>query len=71
MEKAFKFLIGFILGSLTGASLALLITPKSGKNLRQQISENVNRIITEVKQAGEDRRAELEEQLSQLRKPQA
>jgi len=70
MGKAFKFLVSFILGSLIGASLALVLTPDSGENLRMQISENVNRITAEVKQAGEDRRVELEEQLSQLRKPQ-
>ena len=70
MDKAFKFLVSFLLGSLIGASLALVFAPDSGKNLRLQINENVNRMIAEVKQAGEERRVELEEQLAQLRKPQ-
>jgi len=70
MDKAFKFLVSFLLGSLIGASLALIFAPDSGKNLRLQINENVNRMIEEVKQAGEERRIELEEQLAQLRKPQ-
>jgi gas vesicle protein len=70
MDKAFKFLTSFLLGSLIGASLALIFAPDSGKNLRLQINEKVNRMIAEVKQAGEERRVELEEQLAQLRKPQ-
>ena len=64
-----KFLSGFILGGLLGAALALLFTPVGGADLRSQMQTEVERIQTEVQQAAQARRAELEQQLAELRAP--
>ena len=69
METATGFLAGFLLGSLIGASSALLLAPKSGEELRGQIRDEVTRIQDEVKNAAVDRRADLEQQLTALRAP--
>ncbi len=69
METASRFLAGFLLGSLIGASTALLFAPKSGEELRGQISDEATRIQDEVKKAASDRRTELEQQLTALRAP--
>ena len=63
------FLAGLAMGALVGVSVALLLAPSSGEELRGQISDQVQRIQLEVTQAAEQRRAELEHQLSELRAP--
>ena len=69
METASRFLAGFLLGSLIGASTALLLAPKSGEELRGQINDEATRIQDEVKKAASDRRTELKQQLTALRAP--
>jgi gas vesicle protein len=63
------FLAGIATGALVGVSVALLLAPSSGEELRGQITGQVQRIQTEVTQAAEVRRAELERQLADLRTP--
>lgn len=69
MNLAIKFLSGFILGGVAGASVALLLAPSSGAELRAQIQSEIERVRSEVSQAKEDRRIELEQQLAALRSP--
>jgi gas vesicle protein len=69
MRKISRFFSGLLLGSLVGAALALLLAPASGDELRKKLQGEVERIQSEVQQAAEDRRAELEQQLSALRAP--
>jgi len=69
MDKVLKFLGGIVLGSLIGASLALLFAPDSGENLRKQIQDEISGIQTDVMQAAKERRLELEQQLTELRSP--
>ena len=69
MEKAGKFLTGFLLGSLVGVVFALLFAPTSGAELIQRMQSESERIRLEVKQAAQDRRAELEQQLTALKTP--
>jgi len=69
MRKLLSFLSGALVGALVGATLALLFTPSSGENLRDQLEDRVNRIRADIKQAAAVRRAELEEQLAKLRAP--
>ena len=64
---ALKFLGGLVLGSLVGASVALLLAPSSGAELRAQIQNEIERVQAEVNQAAADRRIELEQQLAALR----
>jgi gas vesicle protein len=63
------FLAGLATGALVGVSVALLLAPSSGEELRGQITDQVTRIQSEVTQAAEVRRAELERQLADLRSP--
>jgi len=70
MMGVMKFMQGFLLGALLGASLALLLTPASGEQLRQQMQDETRRIQSEVAKAANDRRHDLEQQLSALRAPQ-
>lgn len=69
MRGAISFIVGAILGSLVGASLAILLAPMSGQDLRNEISDRARSITEEVEMAAKARRAELEKQLEQLRKP--
>jgi len=70
MNKAINFFVGASLGALVGAAVALLLAPVSGKDLQGQIRDQVEQIQIEVKTAASERRTELEQQLSSLRKPQ-
>ena len=70
MNRFLSFLAGVVSGALVGATIAILVAPESGEELRIQIQERANYIQEEVKKAAAERRAELEEQLSTLRSPQ-
>jgi len=69
MKKIISFMSGAVMGGLVGATLAFLLTPASGDELRTKMQEQAQRIQSEVKAATETRRAELEGQLAALRKP--
>jgi gas vesicle protein len=69
MRGVLSFLSGAALGLVVGASLAILLAPSSGDELRKQMQERAERIQLEVKQAAEARRRELEQQLETLRAP--
>jgi gas vesicle protein len=68
MKKILSFMSGAVMGGLVGATLAVLLTPASGDELRTKMQEKAERIQSEVKAAAETRRAELEEQLTTMRK---
>jgi gas vesicle protein len=70
MNRVISFLSGAVLGALVGVTLALLLTPESGEDLRLKMQEQALKIQGEVKAATEARRTELVEQLAALRKPQ-
>jgi gas vesicle protein len=57
------------MGSLVGATLALLLTPVSGDDLRGQLQSRSQNFRAELKNAAASRRSELEAQLAELRKP--
>jgi gas vesicle protein len=67
MQKAFNFVLGAVLGGLVGSTLALLLTPVSGGELRMQVDEYTRQVKSEVEQAANTRRAELERELANLR----
>jgi gas vesicle protein len=69
MRKFFNFFMGMMMGGLVGATVALLLTPASGEELRGQLQEQSIRLRDEVKSVAEARRAELERELNALRAP--
>jgi gas vesicle protein len=68
MKGVINFLSGLILGGLVGATLAILLAPESGEELRGEIRERVESIQAEVNRAANERRAELEKELAGLRR---
>lgn len=69
MRQAFNFIIGVFIGGLVGATIAILLTPVSGENLRFQIQERSIQLKDDIKSVAETRRAELERELTALREP--
>jgi gas vesicle protein len=69
MKAMLNFLEGLICGAMVGASLAILLAPSSGDELRNQIQARAQNIQLEVKKAADNRREELEQQLATLRAP--
>jgi len=67
MSRFTSFLNGVVIGAIAGAVIALLLTPKSGEDLRDDIRREVDEILEEGRRAAERRQRELEEQLNQLR----
>ncbi|MEX2144239.1 MAG: YtxH domain-containing protein [Anaerolineales bacterium] len=71
MRRLISFLLGTASGALIGATFAILLTPASGEDLRSELSNRVKRFRSELQEAAEQRRAELERQLDALRHPGA
>jgi gas vesicle protein len=71
MRRIFGFIIGASLGGLVGATLALLFAPASGEELRAQIDDRAQGFATEIRQAANTKRIELQERLEILRAPKA
>ena len=69
MRQVFNFFLGILTGGLIGATLAILLTPVSGENLRFQLQERSIQLKDEIKSVAEERRAELERELAALRQP--
>jgi len=69
MNRTFNFLFGALIGGLVGATVALLLTPASGEELRSQMRMRAENIRADITEAAAERRAELEQQLSALRAP--
>jgi len=71
MRRVLGFFIGATLGGLVGAGLALLFAPSSGDELRAQISDRTQVFASEIRQAANTKRIELQERLEILRAPKA
>ena len=69
MRKFASFLAGALMGSLVGSTIALLLAPTSGEEIRVQLQDRLRSIQLEVQEAAATRRGELEEQLQILRTP--
>ena len=70
MKRFMAFLMGAVMGGLVGATVAILLAPYSGEDLRMQMVDRTERLREDIRKAAMDRRAELEEQLATLRAPQ-
>jgi gas vesicle protein len=65
----FGFLIGTFVGALVGSTIALLLAPDSGDELRAQLRERGQNFMGEIQHAADTRRIELKDRLENLRAP--
>ena len=71
MRKMFGFLIGVFVGALVGSTIALLLAPESGEELRARLRERGQSFMGEIRHAADTRRIELKDRLESLRAPRA
>jgi gas vesicle protein len=69
MRRTFGFLIGVFVGWTVGSTIALLMAPSSGENLRGQLRARTSNFTDQIKSAAEMRRMQLEEELAAMRAP--
>lgn len=69
MRRMFGFLIGIFTGALVGATIALLLAPESGANLRGQIRDRGQNFLNDIRHSADARRIELRGRLESLRAP--
>jgi len=68
MGKVLDFLAGFVLGSVVGGAVGLLVAPRKGSDTQALIRDRVSLVIEEGRRAADDRRAELEAQFAEARR---
>lgn len=71
MRRMVGFVIGIFIGALVGSTVALLLAPESGNELRGRLRTRGEGLLAEVREAAEIRRAELTDRLQTLRTPRA
>lgn len=71
MRRMFGFLIGILVGGLVGSTVALLLAPETGDQLRKEIRARGENLVGDVRHAAESRRIELTQHLEALRAPHA
>ena len=69
MRRMFGFLIGIAVGSLVGSTIALLMAPESGEDLRLQIRDRGQNFFNDVRHAADERKIELRHRLDAMRAP--
>ena len=69
MRRMFGFLIGITVGGLVGSSIALLMAPEAGDELRGQLRERGQNFFYEVRHAADERKIELRQRLEDMRSP--
>jgi gas vesicle protein len=69
MRKIFGFLIGVTVGGLVGSTIALLLAPESGQQLRGELRSRGESFFNEVRHAADERRIELRQRLDAMREP--
>jgi gas vesicle protein len=69
MRRMFGFLIGVVVGGLVGSTIALLLAPEPGEELRAQIRDRGQSFFNEVRHAADERKIELRQKLDEMRTP--
>ncbi len=67
MRRMFGFMIGVLVGGLVGSTVALLLAPRSGEKLRNELRARGDLFLADIRNAAEQRRAELQGRLDSLR----
>jgi hypothetical protein len=71
MRRMFSFLIGISVGGLVGSTIALLMAPESGEQLRSELRLRGETFFNEVRHAADERKIELRQRLDMMREPRA
>jgi gas vesicle protein len=69
MKQLGKFILGALAGALFAAAIVILLTPTSGNDLKKRIKDRIAAIRSEMTQAAEERRNQMELELEALRQP--
>lgn len=69
MRRMFGFMIGIAVGGLVGSTIALLLAPEAGEELRVQLRERGQNFFNDVRHAADERRIELRQRLETMRAP--
>ena len=69
MRRMFGFLIGIAVGGLVGSTIALLMAPEAGEDLRMQLRERGQNFFSDIQHAADERRIELRQRLEVMRAP--
>ena len=69
MRRMFGFLIGITVGGLVGLTIALLMAPESGEQLRTELRLRGETFFNEVRHAADERKIELRQRLDEMRLP--
>jgi gas vesicle protein len=69
MKRMFGFLIGIFVGGLVGSTIALLLAPESGEQLRAELRARGDGFFNDVRHAADERKIELRQRLDTLRAP--
>jgi gas vesicle protein len=68
MNKFLALMGGLLGGAIVGAVIALLLTPSSGNDLKQQARQRYNDMLDEGRKAAEARRAEVVAEFEALKR---
>ena len=71
MSKGSSYFKGLFWGGLIASAIVLLYTPYKGEDLKSRAKDYLDNVKTEVKEAGEEKRREMEEELAFLRSGKA
>jgi len=71
MRRMFGFLIGIFVGALVGSTVALLMAPESGEQMREDLRARSSGFVNEVRSAADNRRIELQNRLESMRAPKS
>ena len=69
MRRMFGFLIGVFVGGVVGSTVALLMAPESGENLRLQLRNRGQNLANDIRHSADARRIELRNRLDSMRAP--
>lgn len=69
MRRMFGFLIGIAVGGLVGSTIALLMAPEAGDDLRHQLRARGQNFFSDVRHAADERKIELRHRLDAMRAP--
>lgn len=68
MKKVLSFMTGFFTGAIVVGLITLLFAPDSGAGFRDSLKNTINNTKEEISKAAQQKRSELEAELSRLRK---